>query len=148
MRDWLFILMLVTLSVLVPIERSHAETTMRQGAEYITDDPQITVAWKAVEGANGYQIKLIMTDKVPVTEYARGETQQTQMTVKRPRAGHFDGAVRAFKSCTHDIEGCENGRLYSQWTLSSDKKRATVNGEPMAWWIYWKLPKPDTVIVE
>ena len=151
---------------------AQAETTMHQGAEYITDDPQITLVWNAVEDADGYQIKLIMTDRVPVTEYARGETRQTQMTVKRPRAGHFDGAVRAYKDgfvctnaegekiicnpdgaghldhCETEFTGCAQGRLYSDWTLSTDKERATVNGEPMGWWIYWKVPKPGCVIVE
>ena len=142
----LVVLCILILSITIfGMRESSGATIMRQGTEYTTDGNEISFAWDPSDGADGYELKLIMTDKEPHTDYALARTEQTQITIKRPRAGHFDVMVRAYLNCTGG-DDCVNGQLYSDWTLSTDKERATVGGEPMGWWIFWKLPAPGVVI--
>ena len=170
---YLIFIMIFGLVIIGFVTNVHGKTTMVQGAEYTIDETEIGFAWGPSEGAIGYEFKLIMTDRNPVTEYAFAKTAQTQITVKRPRAGHFTAMVRAYKDtwvCQKEIifkdcagrsftcypeefiDPCEPGtdmpdgvilkRVYSEWTHSTDKERATVEGQSLGWWIYWKLPAP------
>lgn len=118
-----------------------AATTRKIGAEYTSDD-KITVAWDPSDGAVGYEVKLVMDDKTPVTEYALGRTSETQITIMRPRAGHFTAYVRAYKDAVCQAPPCDPPRLYSTWSESTDEAVGTVDGQPMGWWIYFKVPPP------
>jgi hypothetical protein len=54
---------------------------------------------------------------------------KTEVTIPRPRSGHFSVEVRACRK----YKGKEQ---CSEW-ITSD-----VNGKPKPWIIYWKPPKP------
>jgi len=101
-----------------------------QGTLYLTEGP-VTVGWNSVSGAEFYKIELVLIDPVPETTFDFGQTTATQMVLNRPRSGHFKVRVAA---CNAD--GCA-------WSESIDPAYATVDGQPEAWWIFFKTPSPS-----
>lgn len=119
------------------------------GREYIVSAATVSVAWDLVPIAAGYEARLALFMKEPVTYYALARIPGTEnnITFYQPRAGHFRAEVRACRfadcHCEPDAnlaDDCAND--LSAWAESTNKAEAQVDGEPMAWWIYWKVPKP------
>jgi len=98
----------------------------------------IIIAWDAVSGAVGYQIELLMVEPIP-TVYAIAETSDTNIPLKCPRDGHFVARVRSWN--WKSIENSE--KQFSEWAASDDPTYATVDGQPMGWWIYAGVPAPE-----
>lgn len=107
------------------------------GTEYMVDEDTVTFAWDAVLDANKYEVKVIWIDPTDPFEYDLEYTTDTQMVITRPRTGHLVFAVRA---CNDDE--C------SEWFKSTDIGKATVDGEPGVWRVYWKVPPPSGIIIE
>lgn len=95
-----------------------------------TNQP-ITVAWDAVQGATGYELKIVHFF------YTGMETQIVETTDIRytftnlPRSSrHFEVQVRSYNE---DSEGVRN---YSTWSSSTDAACSIVDGDPGGWLIY------------
>ncbi len=115
------------------------------GREYIISNATVTVQWDLVSIANGYEARLTLFLKDPITYFAlaRIPGNENSIVFTRPRAGHFRAEVRAcrFADCHLTDPGKPEDDL-SRWAESTNKDDASVDGIPGAWWIYWKVPKP------
>ena len=107
------------------------------GTEYMVNEDTITFVWDAVSNTDRYEVKVIWIDPTNHFEYDLGSTTGTQIVITRPRTGHLVFAVRA----CNDVE-C------SEWSESIDMEKATVDGEPESWRVYWKVPPPGGIIIE
>ena len=95
----------------------------------------VTIAWDAVQNATRYEMKVIRRETGQVFAIASNITD-TQVTVERPKSGHFEFQVRA----CNDL-GC------SRWSIStSDEDSATENCKE-GWEIYWKPSGPTGPII-
>lgn len=110
----------------------------RKGCEYQIQGDRIGVQWDPSPGASHYEVKLIMFDKDPVTEWDLGTTTDTRIMIKAPMAGHFKWAVRAVD---------ESGNV-TTWAETTDPLQAMVDGENMAWWVLIKPLPPGGIIVD
>lgn len=119
MRKWLVIIAAVMMLGL---------TTLDGRMYVIPANEAVTLAWGASQGATRYEYRLVMFDKTPETFFSEGETTGTQVVISRPRTAHFRAEVRA---CNDEC---------SEWSKSTDPTRATVDGTPMGWWLWWKVP--------
>ena len=120
------------------------------GAEYIISSATVVVGWDYVSNALGYEARLALFAKEPVTYFALAKVPSAENTVTfhRPRVGHFRAEARAWNEV--DAVTCAQGggaswdeeteRCYSRWALSTTKEDATVDGASVAWWIYWQMP--------
>lgn len=92
----------------------------------------VTVAWDPSPGATYYEYRLALFKRNPISYLSQGTTTDTRVTHIRPRTDFFRSEVRACNDA-----GC------SIWAESTDPKYATVDGQPMSWWIYWEMPKVE-----
>jgi hypothetical protein len=116
-----------------------AAITRFDGALYTVSDNAITVKWNQPTTGSPptrYEVRLRMTDLNTVYPVVNAGLQ-TQVTLQRPRAGHFVVEVRAVNSAGA-----------GPWAVSSNSAFSKVNGTASAWMLYWKLPAPGGVIVD
>lgn len=111
------------------------------GAEFLNSNATVTFGWQPVSDVQGYEVRLVLFLKDPVTYFARTCVPATvnKVTIARPRAGHFRAEVRSCRLADCD---CTNPNNCSAWSQSTDPKVSMVGDRFMAWWIYWKVPKP------
>jgi len=112
------------------------------GTEYIVSGAEVTIQWDTVSNALAYEARLLMLYQEPVTYFAlaRIPASEVSVTFKQPRAGHFEAQVRTCKYADCHIEDpAKPEESVSGWSVSTDIDVATVDGVPMAWWIYWRL---------
>lgn len=100
------------------------------GRMYVASN-NITFSWNASDGATKYMVQAVDIDHSLASVDDLGETTETSMVLNQKRTGHYMYRVRACNSA-----GC------SAWAESTDPTYATVDGNPMAWRIYWKVPSP------
>lgn len=134
MKKLLTTLLLIGLLIFNPIFINGQ--TFREGVEYVkTDD--IIFAWDISSEASRYEVIATWIDPTNEFEYDLGETTNTQITVSRPRTGHFKFKVRA----------CSDSEC-SEWSESTDPTKATVDSQPKGWWVFWKVPPPTGPVIE
>lgn len=103
------------------------------GSLYTIDSDTITVSWSPGQNVEYYEAQLILIDKD--INYPIKTTTSNSCVFQRPRSGHFKIRVR---SC--------NSQYKSPWVETTELQNAKVDGENMAWIIYWKLPAPVIII--
>lgn len=93
----------------------------------VNDD--ITILWNHA-GADGYELK-VNHYYYDGLETSIVETVNTSYTFsKLPKSSrHFEIQVRAF----NNVDG---NKVYSSWSVSTDKNYSTFNGQPYGWLIY------------
>lgn len=107
------------------------------GTEYTISDDQITFAWDASSGATYYKVRLVWIDPTKEFIYDIGTTEQTELSINRPRAGHF-----RFEVCACDDQTC------SEWANSASETYGQVDGEARGWRVYWRIPPPSDPVIE
>lgn len=111
------------------------------GCLYTVSDNTITVKWNPpVDGGvvDYYEVRLRYLDARNPTYYPiKRVTGATQTTLNQPRAGHFSVEVRAVNSIGA-----------GPWLTSTQGQLTLVDGETMAWMLYWRLPGTGPVIIE
>jgi hypothetical protein len=110
--------------------------TQWQGTEYTINEDTITMAWDAVETATSYKVRAVWIDPAQEQIYGPWETQETQYTFQRPRAGHF----------RFEVAAC-NGAC-STWAVSSQPEFGQVDGVAEGWRIYWRIAPPTGPVIE
>jgi hypothetical protein len=109
-----------------------AASTIWQAWIYETDNPTITVAWDAVEGATYYEVKTIA--KYPTQEWVVTVTGTTA-TLPRKRAGLFRFAVR---SCNPTFTPSCSDWAYSDGPTARLTRLDGVDvNQP--WGVFWRL---------
>lgn len=114
---------------------SRAEITAEWfGTMYVSPD-QVTVAWDAPDDdrVTHYEVQAVWIDQDPAQVIEIGTTTETQVTVERPRTGHFVIRVR---SCSEDAE--------SEWAVSADPEH--TKGDP--WRIYFAVPSVGGITIK
>lgn len=112
-----------------------AATTQFKGCLYTVDANNIKISWTAGQNVDYYEVQLIWIDKN--TNYPIVTTTSNNISLPRPRAGIFKVRVR---SC--------NNHSKSVWIESDNSVVSKVDGQNMAWIVYWKLPSPGGIVVE
>lgn len=115
------------------------------GAEYEAT-VSVTFAWDSQGTQNYFDVRGLWTDPTTSKEYSFGPTTATELIVERPRSGHFELQVRACNDS--GTPGDKGDDTCSDWSRSTDSNVATVNGQPKAWRVFFKLPAPTGVIIE
>lgn len=105
------------------------------GCLYTIPDNTVTLTWIPGQNVEYYEVQLILVDKN--SSYPILTTTTPTIKIQRPRSGFFTVRVR---SC--------NGQTKSSWIYSDVANSAKVDGNNMAWRIYWKLPSPGGVIID
>ena len=100
------------------------------GMVYVSEDT-LTLAWDAIDSATRYEIQAVDVLHEPQTIKDLGQSTGTQLVLNRLGASLWAYQVRACNAA-----GC------SPWAKSDDPAYATVDGQPGAWRVYWKTPKP------
>lgn len=103
-----------------------------------TTDKPLKVAWDAQPG-NEFVFNLYHYESQE--EVARGRTEVDTVTFMLPRTGHYHARV-----CAVDNPG--DPVIEELCSLSIDSERATVNGQPRAWWVYGAVAPPGEIIFE
>lgn len=127
-------------ALLVGLSLSSGVPQHLTGREYVVKEDTVKIEWGAVvhPDLKNYEYRCLMFDKEPITEYERGVTTATNHVFPRPRTGHFEFQVRA----------CPTQGECSEWAVSTDPQYATVDGQSMGWWVFWKRTPPGGVIIE
>ena len=86
----------------------------------------ITISWDAVENAEYYRMSGFIHETGEKVWY--GKVNVTEKTVTPQKSGHYTFRVRACNN-VEEHETC------STWSLSTDARVATVNGESKGWWV-------------
>lgn len=104
-----------------------------------TTDKPLKVAWNPEPNADEFFFNLYHYESQE--EVARGRTQANTVTFMLPRTGHYHARI-----CAIDDEG--GAVVENLCSLSIDPTRATVNGEPMGWWVFGGVGAPGPIIFE
>ena len=112
----------------------------RTGTEYIISAETVRVEWDAVLEASVYEARLVLLDTSPVTVFALSRGAENSIVFTQPHAGHLEAQVRACR-----LTDC-SGPDVSIWATS--QLNGQVDGQPGAWWLYWKLKPVTGVIIE
>lgn len=116
---------------------SRAEITAEwPGTMYVSPD-RVTVQWQAPDDdrITHYEAQAVWIDQDPEQVIELGTTTDTQITVERPRTGHFVIRVRSV-SDSHD--------MVSEWAVSSEEEHAL----PGPWRIYFSVPAVGGITIE
>ena len=105
------------------------------GVEYTINEPSIIFAWDESEGATKYKVRLVWIDPTNEFIYDLGEVLTTEMTIPRPRAGHFRLEVAACNEteCSEYATSITHGQ---------------VDGEAKGWKIFWRIPPPTGPVID
>lgn len=103
-----------------------------------TTDQTVTVMWDPVDNATYYEVELHHVERDSITRVGSDTLVDNNITFSLPRSGHFVPRVRA---CSDSIDSC------SDWTLSTNSERASVDDQPRAWWLYGYIAPPGQIII-
>lgn len=95
--------------------------------------------------AEYFELRLRLIDKdfaYPIVTVQATDTWEYEFN--QPRAGNF---VVECRSCRANSVDPLNP-FCSEWSISDDPTRATVDGNPMGWRVFWQLAKPSDLIIE
>lgn len=103
-----------------------------------TTDKSVMVMWNQPADwvvGDQYEVKRILVE-APTMEIPIITVSTFSIEILPIRVGHYETQIRV-----------KRGALYSEWSSSTDPLRATVNGLPNGWRIYWYLASPGSVII-
>lgn len=111
-------------------------TATWNGTMYVSPD-QVVLEWDAANDTRvtHYEVQALWIDQDPPQVVELGTTNATNMTVQRPRTGHFEFRVRSVS---------ETKNMTSEWAESTD----TTDGPDPAWRIYFTVPSVDGISVD
>ncbi len=103
-----------------------------------TTDKPLKTAWDAQPG-NEFVFNLYHYESQE--EVARGRTENAGVVFMLPRTGHYHVRV-----CAVDSPGDPVDEI--NCSLSIDATKATVDGQPQAWWVFGNIAPPGEIIFE
>jgi len=104
-----------------------------------TTDKPLKVAWNTEPNADEFAFNLYHYESQE--EVARGRTPNDNVVFMLPRTGHYHVRVCSIAHTNDPIDE-------SLCSLSIDPTKATVNGQPMGWWVYGNVGAPGPIIFE
>jgi hypothetical protein len=133
MKKFVFFVVCLCLLLLPNISNSQALYEYWQ-----TTDTVITVLWDQPadwKAGDQYEVKRIMVE-APTMEIPIITVSTFSVNLPSIRAGHYEVQIRV-----------KRGSSYSVWASCTDPLKATVNGVPSGWRIYWYLAPPGPIII-
>ncbi len=101
-----------------------------------TTDKPLKVAWNPEPNADEFAFNLYHYESQ--AEVARGRTPNNTVVFMLPYAGHYHARVCSIDNAGDPIDE-------ALCTLSIDSTRATVDGQPQAWWVYGNIAPPGPI---
>lgn len=113
-----------------------------QPVDYVTyfgtTDEKIKIEWDHNEPKPElYEVELFNFERQETISLENGKTAENFINVTLPYSGHFVARIRA----------CE-GTLCSDWTETTDKNNALVNGEKKGFWLYGYIAPAGGIIIK
>jgi hypothetical protein len=97
------------------------------------------ISWTEVSNADGYELKAVKAfvdkkEEVDLTKFIRGREcfVQDTFSVLDPKE-YYDIHVRSYRIIN-------NQKVYGNWSKSTDKERAVLDGKPQGWRIHYYKP--------